>query len=110
MADHEYTWEYFHGIYIRSYDHRQALAYATSRITEEQHLQYDEEYIVPYHARLGSILGRAIAFGSGVAMDEVQSNHRIQITDGNVTIDVLSDEYERHALVSLWREFNLHLQ
>jgi hypothetical protein len=96
--------ETFRRMYFESEDYCKALKYATSRITEEQQL-YDDS--IPLLIRLGAILGRAIAYGSGWELQHEQ-NYDIPLrTKDGEEIIVKSDGYERYALMILWEQFHL---
>jgi hypothetical protein len=96
----------FRRIYIQTSDFDEALGYAITRIKDEQQSDY-YAYDAPLYARLGAILGRAIAYAMlNLPLDKARYLD-IRLTAGDEYIEINRDEYERRALAVLWQEFQL---
>lgn len=96
----------FRRIYIQSSDFDEAVGYAVARIKDE--LQSDTEtYDAPLYARLGAILGRALAYAMRNLPLEKMRYQAIRLSVGDEYIELNRDEYERRVLAVLWQEFGL---
>jgi hypothetical protein len=95
--------ESFYRSYISSNEYDQALGYAVERINDEKQYEY-YDHDAPLDARLGAILGRAIAYSlSGILSLDKERHLAISLTIDGFYVDLSRDEYERRALAVLWQ-------